>query len=636
MIYSELQRHDDIRLLTILPASNVQLPLRTTLSTNSLLSSKGDDQKYVALSYVWGPPHSRKYIICNEQEISVTSNLHAALLQLRREDDNVVIWIDQLCINQADVAERNKQVSMMGQIYSSAERVHVWLGLSDEDTPVIWNLFVEANKFKDFDASEVYNYALGHRQGELPNINSLPMAAPHDSLSQTDPARLPNLPPSDHTCWQAVQRFFGRPWFCRMWTFQEVAMSTSGTVWCGAYYISWKMLHNACIGMEMAGYRRYAGIQQNITILEAHRERLHQGARSSLRPLLENNRMRDATDARDMVYALRGVIDTDSAHRIHIDYQAPLGVVYARAARFCIESEKSLTVLGSVEYRRTEESADEMPSWVPDWRYRTSVGVDLSMRRLDHSRYFDASNGEIPRLGVTSNERKRSLTGIIVAKLTKFYDLKTFLNFKHRMRAERFPPERFEHHTWTEMYKKAALSIHFPASSLEQLETADHITAAMWSTSINDHLTDDSAVEMAFRRTITADLLPRPKSRLNKEETIKSFPAFSAWQDAGFRAPVPLDVLQEHDYYVAKVMSNREFFVAENESRSYMGIVMGVPRDGDWVCLLLGGDTPFILRPRENGDWCFLAEAYVHGIMDGEAIRDAYQKGCEYQEFTLS
>jgi hypothetical protein len=37
-------------------------------------------------------------------------------------------WIDALCIDQTNIAERNHQVQMMGQIYSSSAFVLVWLG----------------------------------------------------------------------------------------------------------------------------------------------------------------------------------------------------------------------------------------------------------------------------------------------------------------------------------------------------------------------------------------------------------------------------------------------------------------------------------------------------------------------------
>ncbi|KAJ4289069.1 hypothetical protein N0V90_011411 [Kalmusia sp. IMI 367209] len=66
-------------------------------------------------------------MILNNKHISVTKNLYDALRHIRSENSNREIWVDALCINQADVKERNHQVSLMGDIYSSAELVINWL-----------------------------------------------------------------------------------------------------------------------------------------------------------------------------------------------------------------------------------------------------------------------------------------------------------------------------------------------------------------------------------------------------------------------------------------------------------------------------------------------------------------------------
>jgi Heterokaryon incompatibility protein (HET) len=42
----------------------------------------------------------------------------------------VHFWIDAVCIKQKDEAEKNEQVSMMGEVYQKAQRVVIWLGQS--------------------------------------------------------------------------------------------------------------------------------------------------------------------------------------------------------------------------------------------------------------------------------------------------------------------------------------------------------------------------------------------------------------------------------------------------------------------------------------------------------------------------
>ena len=58
----------------------------------------------------------------------MTRNLHRALLRLRLKSESRTLWIDAVCIDQHNMAERSRQVAMMGRIYRQASCVNVWLG----------------------------------------------------------------------------------------------------------------------------------------------------------------------------------------------------------------------------------------------------------------------------------------------------------------------------------------------------------------------------------------------------------------------------------------------------------------------------------------------------------------------------
>ena len=141
-------------------------------------------------------------------------------------------------------------------------------------------------------------------------------------------------------------------------------------------------------------------------------------------------------------------------------------------------------MLGSIACRRTEESRDEMPSWVPDWRFQTSVNVDLSMRRSDQSKFFSASNNATPRLAGDRDERRLVLKGFVVATLVGFYNVKTHLNFEAHIDSGQFLPQRFQLDKWKQMYKAASSRLRFPASSIKHPEQADHLMASIWSKSV--------------------------------------------------------------------------------------------------------------------------------------------------------
>lgn len=83
---------------------------------------------YKALSYAWGSPRATRPILVNGYQHSVTVNLELALRRLQQFDGDLILWIDALCINQSNNPERTKQVTLMHDIFSSAEEVIVYLG----------------------------------------------------------------------------------------------------------------------------------------------------------------------------------------------------------------------------------------------------------------------------------------------------------------------------------------------------------------------------------------------------------------------------------------------------------------------------------------------------------------------------
>ena len=65
--------------------------------------------------------------------VQVTENLEAALRQFQKRhlnsgEQTYPFWIDALCVNQTDNKDRTVQVQRMGKIFSSAEKVFIWLG----------------------------------------------------------------------------------------------------------------------------------------------------------------------------------------------------------------------------------------------------------------------------------------------------------------------------------------------------------------------------------------------------------------------------------------------------------------------------------------------------------------------------
>jgi len=123
-----------IRLLRLMPSADDSTAVHGQLVHYPLLSSCRTSHPFEALSYTWGSLSQDHYVCLGDKKLSVTANLHSALLRLRDPVLERVMWIDAVCINQQDTTERSDQVRIMAVIYSRASRVVVWLGESENDS----------------------------------------------------------------------------------------------------------------------------------------------------------------------------------------------------------------------------------------------------------------------------------------------------------------------------------------------------------------------------------------------------------------------------------------------------------------------------------------------------------------------
>jgi hypothetical protein len=76
----------------------------------------------------------------------------------------------------------------------------------------------------------------------------------------------------------------------------------------------------------------------------------------------------------------------------------------------------------------------------------------------------------------------------------------------------------------------------------------------------------------------------------------------------------------------------RQFFTTHS---GLTGLANPGLESGDVVYVLLGGKMPFVLRPtpeRLNGEILheYVSQAYVHGIMDGEVMKEGRGPGLVY------
>lgn len=102
-------------------------------NTNPILQIKegpllyqDDDLVWDALSYAWGPDKNASAVKVGCMDGAyhlITDNLDFALRHLRHEDRKRSIWIDAICISQASVKEKSKQIALIGKIFSQADNI---------------------------------------------------------------------------------------------------------------------------------------------------------------------------------------------------------------------------------------------------------------------------------------------------------------------------------------------------------------------------------------------------------------------------------------------------------------------------------------------------------------------------------
>jgi hypothetical protein len=111
----------EIRIAVLLPGQWEDV-ISCNLSTIPFTNPDPPDP-YETLSYVWEGEPGFAEISLNGQSRQITTNLFLALCRLRKRHQERTLWIDALCIDQSNNAEKSHQVGLMREIYKQCARV---------------------------------------------------------------------------------------------------------------------------------------------------------------------------------------------------------------------------------------------------------------------------------------------------------------------------------------------------------------------------------------------------------------------------------------------------------------------------------------------------------------------------------
>lgn len=594
-LHAKLGRFDSIRLLE-LTRSGPGDPIQ-----GCLIQSRLDETpKYSALSYVWGDPSPSDPILhVNGSQFRIRKSLFQALDHLLSDITTMAIWIDQICIDQENDAEREQQVKLMSRIFTQAQRVICWLGLHDKDSEYAFDLLhILVTNTPNPKASSDWERA----------ANKLWTAGYLKDLSNMfDPTMVP---------FSAVAALANRPWFSRLWIVQEVALASE--------------LEFRCGGSTIRGTTFFAAMQALSSIIHdppapwllksfRHAMRLGQlraqvtaGKPFSFPHLAQTLSTWGCKKSHAQLNALFGLVSRNSTDHTWFlpSYSTTSPELYMRFANGYIRQHNNLDVLhfagcGDVEVHSLSKAydttiltpgppADDIPSWVPDWRAQSRPLALLPYPGDNIQAQFSATVSSTDYYLDESSQTLR-VRALLVDEI-----------------AVCGPP--------------------YYASLCRRLQISEHDIFGIWFNLARDSIEDDG-FESMFASTLVmeARVTPTDRGALNVQPE-EVFRIYSHWAKRNLDDTVPNSTEDSYDvsdgssrfgYLAEEVCRNRTLFVTKG-GRLGLGSTHVSP--GASIYLIHGLRTPFVVHT-ELEKHILRGECYVHGLMDRQVSisdRDTY------------
>jgi hypothetical protein len=302
---------------------------------------------YQALSYNWGVGEMLDIII-NGKTFKVRENLYHFLDECRSTPLVYnYIWIDQICIDQGTINERNHQVQHMGSIFKSASQVIVWLGPLNDDLSEIAFQFIKEDK-------------------------------PGRSRSGDSPEK-PILVKDSRLLVESMRTLFDRPYWTRLWIVQEALLAKDLVFCLGPVCTPVAQLIHFCRtqikwfrdtssdGLDISNRKfivpkevcelifgvEYIAPTNNLHATSSPsnpegrhhspQRRPHALQHFSLSQLIANFSSLDCADSRDKVFGLLGLVRPED--RITIDYRMSCTEIL-KLIQFRVRSDERLQALG--------------------------------------------------------------------------------------------------------------------------------------------------------------------------------------------------------------------------------------------------------------------------------------------------
>ena len=596
-----------------------------------------------AISYTWGPPTYQAAqngmtnerccpIICNGQVLLITENLLHCLYHVT--DESLYLWIDAICINQDDIAERNSQILMMTEIYATAKMVIVWLGEEDIYTqPAIRLLDVLGSMpLQDLLRMDPLN----------------PLKAEHSEISGLS---------IDESDWNALSQFFQRSWFNRIWILQEVVAPNQCIVICGTYLITWNLLNVVSSYLISTSFCPTRPLREDdkqaaattsplpirmgnsmAAIMMLWHKKRNQHDEGQLQSVLEISRSFQSSDPRDKVYAVLGLCKGVHRGEIIPDYAKTVADVYIEVTEVLLRTSKNLNALSMVE-DRLYRNRDDLPSWVPDYSAWFHNGIANMKQGV-----YSASKGLCPEWTLQQRGRILSIRAAKIGQVAMVGETKrslietwsswTWLHILVNMPKTYANGQNTIEAFWRTLIGDACNER--DCSDNNELETSTYRCPAPTSleASFRDWFAFHVGHGFAYSRRSGEDHLSQAIANLDQLSANDPVGLIPSVDEINQFANVWLDppqafldsridiikLVRPYERAIAVIPEARFFTTSEG----LMGIGPVSLLAEDCIWLIPRAEVLFIFRKRSGGDrYEFVGDAYVHGLMHGEAVEDA-------------
>ena len=569
-------RRDDNKQPVELRCEYLHAPLDTLLVT------------YTAISYVWGDPTAVSEIICNDDGyLSLTASaadIFTAIVEARVPG---YFWIDQLCINQEDKEEKANQVRMMGEIFASANNVIAWLGAPTADSNMATDFIV----------------TLFHAMKKLSSRN---IVITTDSLCKSTACEHPSPK------WLALRNFLRRPWFERLWIVQEIIMASGEMILlCGNSSITWDTLAEVVVTIETNGLSRlilqsidegggdsYApGGLLNTACVHAMKNMRNMQQPIDLQFALIYCLRFKATDPRDKLFALLGLATDADDPVLHPNYRATVCEVFTASSRYMMTANKSLRILHIAGIGWSRQILD-LPSWVPDWSAPQRVTIFGDM--ADNAGYRASTS-------LPSDAKAGPGPGSITLKVIFVDTMHVCLPQPDVTLSWRLPDagsKEYRHSmvSWVDQLRAAVdSSSHYAQNNYDKIDV-------LWRALLANTIRPGLPAREEYRHFFESWLLVHHQPALNGNDGKIDK---SIWDEAWMFNAAFSDAME------ARVMFNTK--------RGLIGIGPPYIQSGDLICIIIGAQTPFLVRkgtsaPEETPMYEVVGDCYVHGLMNGEGL----------------